>query len=191
MTYRKHLRKRTERFGLPEKFYRTKDQHAQAWALMDHLNHQEKTLLMLMRWGAEGVLVANAQPAVYLIRHPVHSYVSYAGGGWLKLNQIAGAAGTRDVNSDEAIDAWLTGHMHWIAHALAALTAHGLGVGYVVRYHRMLEDWERVPLVKPDIAPWYKGSKDNWEKTGRFLDPATIDKIMHQAGSYWEQIEAL
>lgn len=183
-------RTRMEPFGYPKgwkEMYASQRAAATVKYLSKH-KHSKRVMLLCMSWGHRGHLENSG--AVHLIRHPVHAYVSYSGGGWLPQNRgNLSYVGATSPDDPKWIDAWLYEHSAWVPGAMHALDAWEKGTGHIVRYDHFVDDWARLPMPRFEIAKHYRGCSDDWEKTLSYIHHETVDRIMKKAEPLWKAIQ--
>jgi hypothetical protein len=91
-------------------------------------------------------------------------------------------------NDRRWIDAWLGEFALWLDTTRHAMDAVEEGTGYLLRYHRLMEDWAKVPDLPPPPAKF-----DCKDKTGKLnhLSANTITYIRERTGEVWERVEKL
>jgi hypothetical protein len=144
-----------------------------------------------MSWGGMGLL-NEVNNVIYLIRNPIFAFNSYSGGGWRSEGgkrriKYVGASGPND---RKWIDAFFGDFSYWIDGAKNALKAKDKGIGHIVRYHKLTEDWKSLPM---DLPPIYKGfeCKDDISKVRGYLNDDTINYINNLTNNLWDKIDKL
>jgi len=159
----------------------------------ENLKNRKNTMLLSMTWGGMGLFngLEKAYP-VYLIRNPLHAFVSYSGGGW---RSEGGArrikyVGATSPNDKIWVDQFFGDFALWLNGAKQALIARSSGTGFIVRYHAFKKDWKVVcgRLGAPDITNKFSCS-DSMDKVRRVLTVETIDYINNLVGNVWAEID--
>jgi hypothetical protein len=175
--------------GISASNLKRKDVRGRAIGLVNMLKSlpkQNRVALITIRWGNMGLY--RDMPVIYMIRNPLHAYVSFSGGGWLKQNiEHIRFTGTIDPNSKEWIDAWLGDRWLWLKGAEVALEAHAKGNGTVVRYNKFNDDWAKTGM--PPISGF--SSRDDMAKVKRFLRQETIEYIRSKTDRIWKEVDSL
>ncbi len=138
----------------------------------EHLHGKEKTMLLLMTWGAMNFLKGLPETRIYVIRNPIFTYNSYI------KEQHLERLGGKSKDDPKIIDAFFGNYSRWNDHYRAAISDNPK---YMVRYESFKEDWEKIP----DVPPIYKRfeGKNNWDKIK--LKKKTLDYIFCVAGQRW------
>ena len=151
-----------------------------------------QVFILSMTWGGLGYLRNFPRTRViYLIRDPVFAFISYSGGGWRPKGgkRRISHVGAEGPNDRKWIDAWLGDFALWLDTAKHALESYEEGISYIVRYHKLRDDWAQIPDVPP--APKDFKCKDNTEKLKGFLTQETVDYIRERTNPVWSQISQL
>lgn len=151
-------------------------------------------VLLSMTWGGMGLLNTIPERCVWFLRHPVHSYNSFMGGGWRDAGgqRRIKALGGKDANDPVVVDAFLGHFSHWLDMATYALEMHYKRGDYIVRYDRFADDWPACADAcgLPNIVRDFR-NKNDWCKVERYLQGNTIARIMREGSAVWDKIQAL
>ncbi len=147
--------------------------------------------LVCMNWGLKGFFskLSEQMKPIYLVRNPLFAFNSYSGLGWRKdggMRRIRGL-GFDSPNDLGWVNAWLDDFAHWERGAQLALDSFNSGMGHLVRYHRMDEDFSVIPNF-PTLKKFY--CKDTSTKITEISDE-TIDYIKLRTEELWKKIDSL
>lgn len=150
-----------------------------------------RTALVLLEWCAMGFLENRGEKPIYIVRDPLLNICSYSSGtSWSgddgKRIKFTGA---KDHNDPIWIDAFFGPFSWWLANTQEALEAVRNNRGYVVRYYKFKEDWNKIPNV-PSIADKFK-CKNNLDVALNFFSEEAVSYIQSKTDDIWNEIKKL